>query len=115
MKFAAIALTALGLAVAVAGSAAAARFTDVDYLRASRCKGIAAGLGADTTSLDALLKAERGSRIDTILRHGEEEANRAKRQAADANMKERLSAELASGCAVYTSAGGAGGKAVASQ
>ena len=111
MKFAAIALAAVGLAVA--GSAAAARFTDVDYLRASRCKGIATGLGADTTSLDALLKAERGSRIDTILRHGEEEADRAKRQAADANMKERLSAELASGCAAYTGAGAAGGKVAA--
>jgi hypothetical protein len=112
MKFAAIALATLGLAVA--SSAAAAHFTDVDYLRASRCKGIATGLGADTTSLDALLKAEGRSRIDVILRHGEEEADRAKRQATDANMKDRLSAELASGCAAYTG-GGAGGKAVASQ
>jgi hypothetical protein len=113
MKFAAIAIAALGLAVA--GSAAAARFTDVDYLRASRCKGIATGLGADTASLDALLKAEGRSRMDVILRHGEEEADRAKRQAADANMKDRLAAELASGCAAYTAGGGSGGKAVASQ
>src|SRR5665213_4459905 len=111
MKFAAIALAALGLAVA--GSAAAARFTDVDYLRASRCKGIAAGMGADTTSLDALLKTEGRTRIDTILRHGEEETNRAKRQASDANMKERLSAEFASACTAYTGGGGAGGKSVA--
>jgi hypothetical protein len=112
MKFAAITLAALGLAVA--GSAAAARFTDVDYLRASRCKGIAAGMGADTHSLDALLKAEGRSRLDTILRHGEEEADRAKRQATDANMKDRLAAELASSCTAYTG-GGSGGKAVASQ
>ncbi|HEV2531794.1 hypothetical protein [Phenylobacterium sp.] len=113
MKVAIIAFAALGLAAA--GSAAAAtRMSDVDYLRANRCRGIAAGMGADTASLDALIKAQGGARIDVILRHGEEEASRAKRQTADANMKERLSAELASGCAAYMG-GGSGGKAVASQ
>ena len=113
MKIAVIAFAVLGLAAA--GSAVAStRLTDVDYLRANRCRGIAAGMGADTTSVDALIKAEGRTRLDVILRHGEEEMSRAKRQTADANMKDRLSAELASGCAAYMG-GGSGGKAVASQ
>ncbi|MDB5418926.1 MAG: hypothetical protein JWP50_2345, partial [Phenylobacterium sp.] len=61
MKVAAIALVALGLAVA--GSAAASsRVTDVDYLKANRCKGLASGMGADTAGLDAFIKTEGRSR-----------------------------------------------------
>ncbi|MDB5444593.1 MAG: hypothetical protein JWP86_2748 [Phenylobacterium sp.] len=100
MKVAAIAFVALGLAVA--GSAAASsRVTDVDYLKANRCKGLASGMGADTAGLDAFIKTEGRSRIDYVLRRGEEEATRAKRQTADANQKDRLSAELSGGCAAY--------------
>jgi hypothetical protein len=104
MKVAAVAFVALGLAVA--GSAAASsRVTDVDYLKANRCKGIAAGMGADTAGLDAFIKAEGRTRVDYVLRRGEEEASRAKRQTADANLKDRLSAELSGGCAAYMGEG----------
>ena len=61
MKVAAIALVALGL---TAGAATAAeRVTDLDYMKASRCKGIAEGMGqADTASLDAFLKEQKKGR-----------------------------------------------------
>jgi hypothetical protein len=100
MKFAAIALTALGLAVA--GSAAASsQVSDVDYLRANRCKGLAAGMGADTASVDAFIKTQGSSRLDYIIDKGHEEYARAKRQTSDANLKDRLNAELATACTAY--------------
>jgi hypothetical protein len=108
MKRAAIAFVILGLAVA--GSAAASsQVTDVDYLKANRCKGIAAGMGADTAGFDAFIKAEGRSRMDYVLQRGEEEASRGKREAADANAKDRLTAELSGGCTAYMG----GAKAVA--
>ena len=101
MKFAAVMLVAAGLAAA--GSAYASSInTDMDYLKASRCKGIAAGLGAaDTGSLDASLKAESRVRSQVVVDRGQEELARAKHQAADANMKDRLTSELASVCTAY--------------
>src|SRR4051794_34089352 len=63
-----IAIAIAALSLSAAGAAAAAEHvTDVDYLKASRCRGIAAGLGADTVGLDAFLKAESRSRVDLIL------------------------------------------------
>lgn len=101
MKFAAVMLVAAGLAAA--GSAyASAINTDVDYLKASRCKGIAQGLGAtDTANLDAALKAESRMRNQVIVDRGQDEMSRAKHQAADANMKDKLTAELAGACTAY--------------
>jgi hypothetical protein len=111
MKLAAIVLVAAGLAAA--GSAAAAtQVSDVDYLKANRCKGLAAGLGADTAGLDAFIKAQGAYRLDYILDRGHEEYARAKRETADANMKARLDAELASACTAYL---GASAKSVRTQ
>jgi hypothetical protein len=110
MKLTAIALAALGLAVA--GSAAAsARVTDVEYLKANRCKGIAVGMGADTAGLDAFIKAESRTRPDVVLRMADEQVARAKHDAANANLKDKLSAELSGGCTAYM----ATGKAVSGQ
>jgi hypothetical protein len=80
MKFAAVLLVAAGLATAGAASASTIK-TDLDYLKASRCKGIASGLGADTTSLDAALKAESRIRNPVIVGRGKDELDRGKRQA----------------------------------
>ncbi len=53
MRIAAITLTAAA-ALMVAGSALAeGSVTDVDYLKASRCRGIAGVTAPDTTALDA--------------------------------------------------------------
>jgi len=100
MKLAAILLVAAGLATASAASASTIK-TDLDYLKASRCKGLATSLGADTTSLDAALKSESRSRNVVVVNRGQDEFNRAKRDAADANRKDRLTAELNGPCTAY--------------
>lgn len=107
MKLAATALTIVS--VAIAGSAAASnRVTDLDYLKANRCKGLSVGMGtADATGLDAFIKAEGRSRDPIILARANEERERAQRQARDANMKDKLSAELAGPCTAYMNGGGA--------
>ena len=111
MKLAAIALA--GLALSAAGSAAAAsQVSDVDFLRANRCKGIAAGVGVDTAGVDAFIKTQGATRLDYILDKGREEYLRAKRETSDANMKDRLNAELATSCTAYM---GASAKTVRTQ
>ena len=114
MKTAAILLATLGLAVA--GSAVASdHLTDVDYLKANRCAGLAAGLGqGDAASLDALIKTEGRSRVETIYQKGMEVQNRAKREAAGTDGKERLAAELNGACVAYMGAGSSARAAAAS-
>ena len=46
---------------------AAHRVTDVEFLRASRCKGLATASAADTIRLDAFLKAEGRWRTPIVL------------------------------------------------
>lgn len=106
MKAAAIALAALSF-LAAGSATASGRFTDVDYMRAARCKGIATGLGqADTASLDAFLKAEGRSRDQVVIDRAAEEMARGKRQTKDLNMKDRLTAELSGACTAYINTGG---------
>jgi hypothetical protein len=101
MKTAAVLLAALGLTVAGA-AAASERMTDVDYLRANRCRGLAEGLGVgDTANLDATIKTEGRSRAEPIYVRGQEELARGKRDAGKAELKERFSAELNGACTAY--------------
>jgi hypothetical protein len=101
MKSAAIVLTVLSLATAGA-AAASERVTDIDYLKANRCRGLAAGLGVgDTASLDVMLKTEGRSRSEAIRLRGEEEMTRARRDAAKSDIKERLTAEVNGPCVAY--------------
>lgn len=104
MKFTVFALAA---GLLVAGSASASeKVTDVDFLKANRCKGLAAGIGSvDTSGLDAYLKAEGRSRNVVILQRGEEEFDRAKRSARNADLKPRLTAELTGPCLAYMGGG----------
>src|SRR5215831_20020595 len=105
MKAAAVVLIALGLAGATAASAAD-RVSDLDYLKANRCKALAVGLGSgDTASLDAMLKAQGRSRSDAVLQRASEEALRAKKEASRPELKDRLSAELSDACSAYMSGG----------
>jgi hypothetical protein len=105
MRFAAVLLVTL--ATATAGAAyASSKVTDVDYLRANRCKGLAEGLGgADTASVDAMIKAEGRSRSDAVVQRASEELSRGKREAGHADLKERLTAELNGPCMAYLSGG----------
>jgi hypothetical protein len=104
MKTAAIALAAVGLLAAGAASAAD-RVSDLDYMKASRCKGLATSLGADTTSLDAFLKVQARSRLSYVIERGDAEMTRGKREAAKADLKDRTSAELSGPCMAYAGEG----------
>ena len=103
MKFAAIALAAGGLLTAGA-AAASDRVTDLDYMKASRCKGLATGLGADSAGLDAFLKEQGRSRTLIVVDRGADEMTKAKKEAAKADSKDRVSAELSGPCMAYSGA-----------
>ena len=107
MKTAAILLATLSLGFCAAGAAAAAEhLSDVDYLKANRCRGIAEGLGAgDTAGLDGLIKAEGRSRVEPVYERGQQELARGKRDATTRDARERLSAELNGPCMAYLGAG----------
>jgi hypothetical protein len=105
MKIAAIVLATLGIAVAGVATAAE-RLSDMEYLKANRCRGIAAGLGgADTSSLDALIKSEGRSRIEMVYARGQQEMERGKRDAGYGDSKQRLTAELNGPCVAFLSGG----------
>lgn len=104
MKFAVIALVAATFA---AGAASAAdRISDVEYLKANRCKGLATGIDGvvDAAALTSFVKAERGARANYIITRGDEEFQRARREAKSADRKERLTAELTNSCQAYLGA-----------
>lgn len=101
MKAAAIVFATLGLAMA-STAVAAEHFTDLDYLKANRCKGLAASLGTgDTATLDAMIKAEGRTRQDAVLQRAQEELTRGKRDGAKVDLKDRVSAELNGPCLAY--------------
>jgi hypothetical protein len=91
---------------AATGAFAASSATDVDYLKASRCKGIATGVGGvDTAQLDAFLKRERGARLQTIIERGDAAQAAARREARVSERRPKLAAELQGACAVYMNGG----------
>ena len=106
MKTAAVLLVTLSLGLTAAGAASAgAHLTDVDWLKANRCRGIAEGLGSgDTAGLDSLIKTEGRNRPDVVYERGQQEAVRGKRDASSQDLRERLSAELNGPCMAYMGA-----------
>lgn len=103
MKFAVLAIT-VAATVASAGSALAVeRVTDLDYMRASRCKGLATTLTGvvDASSIDAYLKSARGARSPVVFDRAESEFEKAKREARSEDRKARLTAELTGACSAY--------------
>lgn len=104
MKFAVIALVA---ATMTAGAASASdKVTDVDYLKANRCKGLATSIDGvvDPASLNSFIKAERGTRAAYVITRGDEEFAKARREAKSADRKARLTAELTTACQAYLGA-----------
>jgi hypothetical protein len=101
MKTTAVLLTVIGLTVAGA-AAASDHLTDLDYLKANRCRGLAEGLGSgDIAGFDALIKTEGRSRVEAIYSKGQEELNRGKKEASYTDSRDRLSAELNGPCTAY--------------
>jgi len=103
MRLITIAFAAAGLCAA-AGSASAAA-TDVDYLKANRCRGLAEGnlTAIDTAALDAYLKTEKRYRAAFVVDRGRAEMDKARREAKTTNeeRKTRLTAELNGPCQVF--------------
>lgn len=99
MKIAAVAVVVSALA---AGSASAA-VSDVDYLKANRCKGLAAGIEGvvATEGFSQFIKAERGARPMYIMERADREFQRARREAKSRDSRERLTAELTGPCQAY--------------
>lgn len=98
-----MALVAAGLAAsaATAASAAPQRITDLDYLKASRCAGLAsAGTLAqvDAAALTDFVKGQERVRAGFINERARTEAANAKRQAKHADARDRLNAELTGPC-----------------
>ncbi|PZQ54001.1 MAG: hypothetical protein DI570_23550 [Phenylobacterium zucineum] len=104
MKFATLTLIAATL-VAGSASAASSNVTDVDYLKANRCKGLATSISGvvDATSLASFIKSERVGRNTYVVDRGDEEFNRARKEAKSQDRKERLTAELTGPCQAYLS------------
>lgn len=112
MKSTAVILAVLSLSLAGQVSAAAAsdHLTDVDWLKANRCRGLAEGFGVTGASnLDVLIKNEGRNRMDAIYTRGQEEQLRGKRDAAKTDGKDRYQAELNGYCTAFL-----GGKTTAS-
>ena len=100
-------LAGLMMTAALGVTAAAAqpgRLSDVAYIQAARCAGLASSgkLGpADPGALISLLKAQSGGREVYVLEKASSMQDDAKRQAnhADGYNKEKLAAELSGACA----------------
>lgn len=109
MKTIVIALVAAG---AIAGVAQASPITDKQFVEASRCSGLASSenLGKlDTTSLDALLRAETPGRKDSVRVSAVTKMTAARRKAdsVDGAAKAKLQAERAEVCTVFLNGGAA--------
>jgi hypothetical protein len=105
VKSAAFALAALVAASAGAGAAAAqTQVSDQQFLQASRCKGLAVALGADSKAVRRFVNVQSESRAEMILHRGQAAAGQAQREAADPARRAALSAELSGACAPYVGA-----------
>ena len=82
---------------------AAERLSDVDFMNASRCAGLAEGFKIENTSLKALLEDQRGWREGFIQEKADEMRQEAAGQVRRANAagKQRISAELNGACKTY--------------
>jgi hypothetical protein len=105
VRLSVIAFAALGLASAGAASAQD-QVSDAAFMQASRCKGLAVGLGLDATAAKTFIRQQSRSRAELILYRGQALAGDAQRQAADPAKREKLSAEFAASCAAFAGPGG---------
>lgn len=106
MRSTAVLLAALSVAAAGQASAAASdHLTDVDWLKANRCRGLAEGFGVTSTGdLSAFIKSEGRTRPETIYAKGQTEVERGKRDAAKTDGRDRFQAELNGYCTAFLGA-----------
>jgi hypothetical protein len=104
MNSTAVLLATLGLVIAGQASAATAtaHLSDVDYLKANRCRGLAEGFGVTNASgIDALIKSEGRNRIEVVYERAQREQVQGKRDAAKSDGKDRFQAELNGYCSAF--------------
>lgn len=99
-----IAFATLATLGATAASAQPPRLSDVAYIEAARCVGIATSktiASPDAKSMEAWFNSERAGREEFIVEKAEDTLRDAKIQANRANpyMKSQLEAELSGACA----------------
>jgi hypothetical protein len=93
-------------ASALAGAAAAQNpgdLSDVAFIAASRCEGLAQGAKLDTAAIKKMLVNQEGARSQYILEKADEARSDAKRQASHAQgyTLESVNAELGGACQAY--------------
>lgn len=90
------------------GAVAAERVSDLDYLKASRCKGLAAAqVGSlDGAAIDGFLKEQGKVRSSYVIQKGKDEASRAQREGQkwQDERKAKLVAEADGPCQAYKAA-----------
>lgn len=98
-----IVAAALAFSALAAGSVAAAEVTDVDFLKANRCKGLATSIEGvvDVAALNTFIKSERGARANYIVDRADTEFKRARKEAKSEDRRDRLTAELTGPCQAY--------------
>ena len=115
MRIAAIAITAASLFAAASTTALADTGSDMDFLKASRCRGLDASgkfSPVDSKALNAYVKGAERVRAGYILERARNEEAKAKRESRYKDRHERLQAELNGPCMAYMS--GSDAKATAS-
>ena len=105
MKFAAFAMIAATLG-AVSASATES-MTDLQYIKANRCKGLATTLSTtvDPAAIEAFIKSDRGSRMPYVQERASNEFQRARREARSEDRRARLTAELTGPCQALMTGG----------
>jgi hypothetical protein len=103
MRLISLTFAGLGLTLVLAGSPAAAsdKGTDMDFLRANRCRGLAAGLASDTASFDAYIKYQDRGRMPVVIQLAGEEQDKARREARNPERAAKAQSELADLCQAY--------------
>jgi len=109
MRHTAIIISAIAMTAAATSAfagTAPARVADIDYLKASRCAGLASAGTLDQANASALsgfVKDQERIRAGYINERAREEAAKARRQAKHQDGRERLNAELSGPCMAYVS------------
>lgn len=95
-------VAAAGAAVITPAHAEPAQLSDVAYMQAARCAGLAEGAKRDTAYVKALLNKEEGNRMNWIYDKANELRSDAERDAHGASglRAERIANEL-NACQVY--------------
>ncbi len=100
-------VAASAASMATAAYADTVRFNDAQFIKVSRCRGLAGspGLGGDKAAYDAVIKAQRQGRETYTRDRADQARSDAEHQARNANDSEKqaLTAELSGACAALLS------------